>query len=246
MWGSGNYRSAILFATALMAGAPGVVTSTGAHANAIVDGDFDIPPQPGAAQQYYYEYSTSLPGGFWKVLDNSVDVVGPGSSQYAMSPPSPITCCVVDLVGTGDTGGIYQAFTVPVSGLYRLSFQYANNFYSTPTASAAVEIGTTFDNNTNTIGNKILNDSVTHGGSSAADMLWSLYTFTIYLTGSTPLYLGFDTTSGNNSGGVVLTDVAVNAAPIPATWSLMLIGLVGLGFFANSGAKKNTSALAAV
>ena len=227
-----------MVATALLAGALGVTTSTSARANLISDGDFDIAPQPGLAQQYFINYSGALPGGDWNVLDNNVDVVGSGPTPYGMTPPVGISCCVVDLVGFGDTGGIYQAFTAPVSGLYRLSFQYANNFYSTSTASAAVEIGTTIG------GHDILNDSVTHGNSSAANMLWDLYTFTIYLTGSTPLYLGFDTTSGNNSGGVVITDVAVNPTPVPATWSLMLIGLVGLGFFAYRGMKKGSAAIA--
>jgi hypothetical protein len=235
---SSTYRATALLATALMAGALGVSTSTGANANLISDGDFDIAPQPDASQQYYINYSTPLPGGYWNVLDNNVDVVGPGSSIYSMSPPIGISCCVVDLVGFGNTGGIYQAFTPAVSGLYRLSFQYANNFYSTSTASAAVEIGTTPG------GNTILSDGVTHSNSSAANMLWDLYTFTIYLTGSTPLYLGFDTTSGANSGGVVITDVAVNATPIPATWSLMLFGLVGLGFFAYRGTRGGSSAAA--
>jgi hypothetical protein len=236
---SGTHRAKALLATALMAGALGIATSTGAHANLISDGDFDIAPQPGLAQQYFINYSSTLPGGYWNVLDNNVDVVGSGPTPYGMSPPIGITCCVVDLVGYGNTGGIYQAFTPAVSGLYRLSFQYANNFYSTSTASAAVEIGTTPG------GNTILNDSVTHSNSSAANMLWDLYTFTIYLTGSTPLYLGFDTTSGANSGGVVITDVAVNPTPIPATWFLMLLGLAGLGFFAYRGTKKGSSALAA-
>ena len=234
-----TYRTTALLATALLAGALGVTTSTSARANLISDGDFDIAPQPGLAQQYFINYSGALPGGDWNVLDNNVDVVGSGPTPYGMTPPVGISCCVVDLVGFGDTGGIYQAFTAPVSGLYRLSFQYANNFYSTSTASAAVEIGTTIG------GHDILNDSVTHSNSSAANMLWDLYTFTIYLTGSTPLYLGFDTTSGNNSGGVVITDVAVNPTPVPATWSLMLIGLVGLGFFAYRGTKKGSAAIAA-
>src|SRR5580704_17194737 len=136
---SSTYSATALLATALMAGAMGVGTSTGARANLISDGDFDIAPQPGLAQQYYINYSTSLPGGYWNVLDNNVDVVGSGPTPYGMTPPNGISCCVVDLVGFGDTGGIYQAFTAPVSGLYRLSVQYANNFYSTSTASAAVE-----------------------------------------------------------------------------------------------------------
>jgi hypothetical protein len=180
-----------------------------------------------------------LPGGYWNVLDNNVDVVGSGPTPYGMTPPIGISCCVVDLVGFGNTGGIYQAFAAPVSGLYRLSVQYANNFYSTPTASAAVEIGTTPGDHS------IFDHILTHVGSSAANMDWDLYTFTIFLTGSTPLYLGFDTTSGANSGGVVITDVAVNATPVPATWSLMLIGLVGLGYFAYRGKKKGSPAIAA-
>ena len=43
---------------------------------------------------------------------------------------------------------------------------------------------------------------------------------------------------GQSNGGVVITDLDLtdatnaNATPLPATWTVMLIGLVGLGFIA--------------
>ena len=34
--------------------------------------------------------------------------------------------------------------------------------------------------------------------------------------------------------------------PLPSTWTMLIAGFVGLGFFAYRGSKKNASALAAV
>jgi len=42
---------------------------------------------------------------------------------------------------------------------------------------------------------------------------------------------------------IVTSNTAVT--PLPSTWTMMLIGLAGLGFVAYRGTKRNTAALAA-
>ena len=238
--------SGIAVTRALVAGALVVfAASSGANANNLIaDGSFNIAPLPTASDQYYLNYSTSLPGNDWFVLDNNVDVVNSGASPYAMTPPTG-SCCVVDLVGFGSTGGIYQSFSPIVSGLYKLSVEYANNFYSTSSAAAAVEIGTSAGDSS------ILSGSITHSGSSFGNMLWDVYTATVDLTSGSTYFLSFDTTSGANSGGVVIADVSLSnttglsAAPLPSTWTMLIAGFLGLGFMAFRGAKRSSAALAA-
>jgi hypothetical protein len=43
----------------------------------------------------------------------------------------------------------------------------------------------------------------------------------------------------------IILDTPVAATPLPSTWTMLIAGFVGLGFFAYRGSKKNTGALAA-
>jgi hypothetical protein len=58
---------------------------------------------------------------------------------------------------------------------------------------------------------------------------------------SVVLYSGrIDTSAVDASGGGVTVNFDVAATPLPATWTMMLIGLAGLGFFGYRGTKKRT------
>jgi hypothetical protein len=48
----------------------------------------------------------------------------------------------------------------------------------------------------------------------------------------------------NGIGGFEVADISA-AAPLPSSWTMMLIGFVGLGFFAYRGTKKSAAVLAA-
>ena len=48
----------------------------------------------------------------------------------------------------------------------------------------------------------------------------------------------YKTTEGSGS-------YSIAATPLPSTWLMLLSGVVGLGFFAYRGTKKNAAALAA-
>jgi hypothetical protein len=50
--------------------------------------------------------------------------------------------------------------------------------------------------------------------------------------------------TGDDAGSFVL-DVGVTATPLPSTWTMLIAGFAGLGFFAYRGSKKNGAAVAA-
>jgi hypothetical protein len=57
------------------------------------------------------------------------------------------------------------------------------------------------------------------------------------------LPMGIDTGPANRyDAGTFAADLAT---PLPATWTMLIAGFVGLGFFANRGSRKNAAALAA-
>jgi len=71
------------------------------------------------------------------------------------------------------------------------------------------------------------------------------YTFAI----STPGIAYFTISSPNDSFGVddisLNTPVGIGATPLPPTWTMLIAGFVGLGFFAYRGSKKNAALAAA-
>jgi choice-of-anchor C domain-containing protein len=224
--------AAILMGTAFASGAAQA-------SNLLLNGGFESPPSPGSASYLDYTSGQSIQtGGGWTVLDNSVDVVD-DQGPYAITPHSGSQ--LVDLVGVGSLGGIYQSFATTSGQSYSLTFWYGNN-PTAGSAAAAVEVGDSAGSTTDFAG------SVSHSGSTGSNVGWTEYT-TSFAADSSLTYLSFDTTIGSNNGGIVLDDVVVSpnvaATPLPSTWTMLIAGFVGLGFFAYRGAKNNPAALAA-
>jgi hypothetical protein len=67
------------------------------------------------------------------------------------------------------------------------------------------------------------------------------FSFVVVGTGSDTLLF----TSANDPSYTYLDDVSLTATPLPSTWTMLIAGFLGIGFFAYRGGKKNTSALAA-
>jgi hypothetical protein len=89
---------------------------------------------------------------------------------------------------------------------------------------------------------------VTFGGISIAtnDGLGDIVDFNIYnLPGYHVLVSNFDPSGAPSSPpGDYAISLSITETPLPATWTMLIAGFVGLGFFAYRGSKKSAGALA--
>jgi hypothetical protein len=69
------------------------------------------------------------------------------------------------------------------------------------------------------------------------------YGTTITLGAAGHIYAQVNDTFYPNDGGFF--DAFVSATPLPSTWTMLIAGFLGLGFFAYRGSKKNGAAFAA-
>jgi hypothetical protein len=81
----------------------------------------------------------------------------------------------------------------------------------------------------------------------------------LFVVGSATIQSGFpvlDLASGLNNSAFtglvngteyynIIGTIAISETPLPSTWTMLIAGFVGLGFFAYRGTKKNSAALAA-
>ncbi len=70
---------------------------------------------------------------------------------------------------------------------------------------------------------------------------YTQFTANVVGTGSDALVF----TAYQNPAFTYLDNVSLTATPLPSTWTMLIAGFVGLGFFAYRGTKKNGTALAA-
>jgi Protein of unknown function (DUF642)/PEP-CTERM motif len=211
-----SMMSAGAFCVALMG-----ASAANAGINLIQDGGFETP----VITTWYANYgaetnSTFYDGTFfspsWAITINNVDLVsGPLSGAPAFEGSQ-----YLDLVGYGATGAISQAFATVAGKTYVLKFEYANNPWSTSTASAAVLVG----------GSSFIG-SVTHDTSTGSNLEWTAYSAT-FVANSSSATLDFVNTVASSNGGVMLDAVSISAVPEPSTWVMMLLGFAGLGFAA--------------
>jgi hypothetical protein len=201
-------------ALAVLGVAAGLALSTPSHANLLTNGSFEDP----SIGTWYVNEPSGIPG--WTVTANSVDVVAQGYNGPSAAYDGQQ---YLDLVGFGSTGGVQsQSFATVAGQSYLLTFAYANNPWSTSTASANVRV---LDGTSNTL----LFGEVTHSGSTTNKLGWSLFSRS-FIADGTSSTIFFDETVGANSGGVMIDAVGVAAVPEPATWALMVLGFAGLGF----------------
>lgn len=210
-----------------------VASSAQAGVNLVQDGGFESP----AISTWYANYgvltdSTFYDGAlfspYWSIPTNNIDLVsGPLSGVAAYEGTQ-----FLDLVGYGSTGAIAQSLATTAGKEYRLTFAYANNPWSTSTASALVSV---------TGASSILSDAITHNSSNTSDLNWTLFT-TTFIADSSSASLMFANTVGSNNGGVMFDAVSVSAVPEPATWAMMLLGFAGLGLAGHRRVRKNTAA----
>jgi choice-of-anchor C domain-containing protein len=217
---SAFYR--ICLAVALASAAVMLGATSQASANLVADGDFTVPPVAG-------DFSTIDAGGTigpWSVDTGSVDLIG----NYWQAPP--LGGGSVDLDGNAP-GSISQSLDLS-AGKYSLSFYLSGNPDGLP-STKTVEV---------TIGGVTKTFTFTIGGNSKSSMNWALETLAFtWGGGDTALdFISMDT--GSPYGGVI-GDVDLEAAPLPSTWSMAIIGFAGLGFLAYRRTKRDSAAAVA-
>ena len=147
--------------------------------------------------------NTEMPG--WTVTQGNVDLVRTEWTSFAGSQS-------VDLVGRA-LGGLQQTFTTTPGSMYRLSFEYANNWFNGG-GTASVEL----------IGQgSIFTDTVSHFNSTNSNMNWVNYG-TNFIANSNSTTLRFTALTSSGDGGVVIDNVSV-VQPVPEPSSFVLLGI---------------------
>jgi len=169
--------------------------------------------------------STTMPG--WAVVGGSLAWIGP-TNDFGLTAQN--GGYFLDLTGYRDAvpyAGVTQSITTVSSDRYLLSFYLgSSSIYGTPDAITA-SAGSASHTFTSTL---------------TGTNNWELETLAFTATGSSTLIslIGY---SGEKYIG--LDNVSVAQTPLPSTWTMLIAGFVGLGFFAYRGTKKNAASLAA-
>ena len=201
--------------------------TSAAYANLIGDGGFEM---PNIGNQFYVSYGANqgspyggtsfYSGSPWIINQStSVDIVntqiGWGAAAFEGSQ-------VLDLVGFGSFGEISQQFQTVLGQKYTLTFAFGNNPGSTSQAAADVSVSA---------GGVLLLSNVFHNTSAIGDIDWTTFSGSFIGNGQLAT-LDFKNTNGGGNGGLLLDDVNVAAVPEPATWAMMILGFLSVGFVA--------------
>lgn len=187
-------------------------SSTG-HAAVIVDGNFS-----GAAGSFQTVGTGATFGAnnAWTVVSGSVDWIG----NYWTSP-SPGGGSV-DLDGNS-VGSISQTLFGLAAGTYKISFALSGN-PDGPPPTKALEVSVT---------GSAAQDYTYPVVGDKANMNYAInsYVFT-WGGGNATLTFASLNAPSDNPYGPVIGDVSISAVPEPATWAMMILGFLGLGFVA--------------
>ena len=220
-----RFMSSVALAMAFVASVLVATTlsSSGANASSLIeDGDFSLPAQGGGYNTYY----SGING--WS---NSNDGVEIGTSTLYGLPCISAGCQHLE-VNANKFGTVSQT----VSGLnigetYNLVFDYGGRPGGGPQI-LDVSFGGAF----------LAEDTGSYGA-------WTLNSFLVVATSNTEklTFLSVDTSGvgGNPSYGNEITNVALFATPLPSTWTMLIAGFIGLGFFAYHGTKKKAASVVA-
>jgi len=197
-----------------------------ARAELIVNGGFELPVVP-PGTEFVTLSGGDIPG--WTISAGTVDV-------YRDTWPAFQGHQSLDLSGSPGPPGtaIFQSFATVPGESYLLSFRYANNT-GVSFATGRVEI-------LGMGGNDLINDLLTHAGSTPADMNYLLYSQTFTANSATTTlrftHLG---SSVPDFGGLALDDVraaSTGVVPEPSSLTLASLGTLGLIGYARRRRRK--------
>ena len=211
---------AILRASLVTAAVLFGLCATQAHASLILNGSFESGISPGSFTTLSAGDSTSLTN--WTVVSGNIDYIG---TYWTASNGSRS----LDLNGLVP-GSISQSISGLIAGqTYVVSFDLAGN----PAGGPQPKLITVSTNET------IFDASFDSSSHSLSSMGWTSESFTFVASGTTDtLTFASNTTddSGNPSYptafGPALDNVSVAPVPEPATWAMMILGFLGIGFTA--------------
>lgn len=186
----------------------GLMTAT-AQASLITNGSFELGSFTGAPFDTIGNGGTAITG--WTVGGNSVDWIG----SYWQPQDGNRS---IDLAGDGP-GTLSQSFATTVNQTYLVQYWMAGNPDGAPTVKTL---------NANVIVN--VPASFNDTGFDKSNMGWTLKAFTFTANSTTSTLTFIDTDTG--PFGPALDNVSVAAVPEPATWAMMILGFVGVGFMA--------------
>ena len=199
--------------------AMGVAAS--AHASPLItDGDFSNPNQGGS-------WSIYSPGinGWTSTISDGIEI---GSSLIYGLPCANSGCQNLEVNANTFGTDSYTVTGLTVGQTYDLSYLYGGRTSGGPD-SLNVSFG----------GTSLALDSGSVG-------VWTPNNFMITATAiSENLVFQSNNLGGLPSFGNEITNVSLTATPLPATWTMLIAGFAGLGFFAYRGAKKRSTDLAA-
>jgi hypothetical protein len=196
-----------------------------AHASTLVtDGDFTQAIVSGS----YQTFSAPATMGGWSVASGSVDLI----NTYWAPPPGGGRS--VDLDGNS-VGAISQDLGTLSAGTYKLSFYLSGNPDGPPDPK---QLRVSFGGE---------DTDLSAPRPPAHTINFQLQT--VYFTLSTVMndvmlsFASLDSPS-TNPYGPVIGDVSLTAVPLPASWTMMLLGFIGFGFVVYRGTKNRSFAAA--
>ena len=195
-----------------------------ASTNLIKNGGFDIPGN--IVGDYAVLSDQNTPLNFAWGINGTVDVFRTDGALGGEPDPVGGDPFALDLVGSGDTGGIYQFINTEIGKTYRLVFDYANNPFI---AGAAMNFGVSG------FGGISFLEELGHSGSTTGAMNWQTYTIDFVAKSGTSTVF-FNNTAGSRAAGMYLDNIRifdpteVAGVPEPTAWALMIggFGMAGM------------------
>ncbi len=212
--------------------------ATSANAAVVFSNGFETPVVVGSGNtgNGYDNYGTGASIGPWTVVGppgatDAVSVVKTTFTQNGISFPAQSGNQWADLAGQASNGleGVETTVTGLAGQLYTVSFWVGN------VVDPRGVFGTTTTVNLY-INNQFAYQAVNSQGAGQSTQVWQQFSYQALATTNATIFkfLSGDPSDDYSSGfdNVVITTADVTQVPEPATWSMLLLGLLGMGFSA--------------